>query len=164
MNQRRQNLALVPDLLQHSVEIVAQPYQFWERHRFIPGGSQCCDHLWKPHSVGISRWQFIRAPLEAWNHIRELDCNPGITREKRRRIGEFSAKIDRHMATFGDLTLSVSPDAHFVFGHADNIAAREDTSRHSVRIATIGATDAARRAGPRLARIATRIAIAAATG
>ena len=68
----------MPDSLQHSVEIVAISYQFWERHRFIPHGSQSCDHLWKPHSVGITRWQFIRAPLEAWNHIRELDCNPGF--------------------------------------------------------------------------------------
>jgi hypothetical protein len=68
----------VPDFLQHSVEIVAASYQFWERHRFIPHGSQSCDHLWKPHSVGITRWQFIRAPLEAWNHIRELDCKPGF--------------------------------------------------------------------------------------
>jgi hypothetical protein len=68
----------VPDFLQHSVEIVAIFYQFWESHRFIPHGSQSCDHLWKPHSVGITRWQFIRAPWEAWNHIRELDCNPGF--------------------------------------------------------------------------------------
>lgn len=68
----------MPDFLQHSVEIVAIFYQFWERHRFIPLGSQSCDHLWKPHSVGIARWQFIRAPWEAWNHIRELDCNTGF--------------------------------------------------------------------------------------
>jgi hypothetical protein len=66
----------VPDFLQHSVEIVAVSYQFWERHRFIPHGSQSCDHLWKPHSVGITGWHFIRAPLEAWNHVRELDCKP----------------------------------------------------------------------------------------
>ena len=68
----------MPDFLQHSVEIVAASYQLWERHRFIPDGSQSGDHLWKPHSVGITRWQFIRAPLEAWNHIRELDCKPGF--------------------------------------------------------------------------------------
>jgi hypothetical protein len=40
MDQGRQDLALVPDLVQHPVEIVAQLDQFWEGHRLIPDRPQ----------------------------------------------------------------------------------------------------------------------------
>jgi hypothetical protein len=68
-NERRQDLALGPSPLQNSVQFVAKSYQFGEWPRFIPDGSQPCNCLWKPDSLGISRRHLIRPPLQAWNHI-----------------------------------------------------------------------------------------------
>jgi len=63
------DMPLVSDLLQHLVEVVAQGYEPRKRHCRIPLGPQPLHHFREPHSVGISRWQWILL-LESGNHTR----------------------------------------------------------------------------------------------